>query len=153
LPYAHFDTYKNVKRLKKKTGIGEAKECDSDSSEATPYFTETDDEKSNDDKKSSEANKSNEVGDSDDNCKATFEVIEKNRSLVRGRMPLHRRMTLSQFYYGDKLSNSKQIITRHFYQDDEWMNEDPLALVVDQLWMLVLTDGIYSYYQYATFHT
>jgi hypothetical protein len=63
-------------------------------------------------------------------------VIEKD---LYSSLPLHCRKTLSEFYYGTMLQKSKQIVTRHF--KEFWPDEDPAALMVDQLWMLVLFDG------------
>lgn len=70
--------------------------------------------------------------------KTTIQVI---RNDLYSTLPLHCRMTLSQFYYHSRLQKPKQVVTRHF--EDKWPNEDPLTLMVDQLWMLVLIDGTY----------
>lgn len=70
--------------------------------------------------------------------KTTIDVVLKDASR---NLPLHCRRTLSQFYYHAKLQRPKQIVTSHF--EGNWPSEDPLTLMVDQLWMLVLSDGVY----------
>jgi hypothetical protein len=58
-------------------------------------------------------------------------------------LPIHYRKTLSQYYYHSRLQKPKQTVTVHF--EKQLPHEDPLVLMVDQLWMLVLVDGMPCY--------
>jgi hypothetical protein len=71
---------------------------------------------------------------------------------LRRDMPLHIRRTLDQFYYdaldsdtpqkkGVPPRNKDQVIQRFMKAQEQWKNEDPLMLMVDQLWMVLLEDG------------
>jgi hypothetical protein len=68
--------------------------------------------------------------------KTTMEAI---RMHLYSSLPIHCRKTLSQYYYHLRLQKPKQVVTCHF--EDHWPHEDPLTLMVDQLWMFVLVDG------------
>jgi Ankyrin repeats (3 copies) len=75
---------------------------------------------------------------------------------LRGDIPLHVRRTLDQFYYDSLDSDAQQKrgvparnedqVTQRFMRDQEqWKNEDPLLLMVDQLWIVLLEDGMQLY--------
>ncbi|KAF2664710.1 hypothetical protein BT63DRAFT_418056 [Microthyrium microscopicum] len=66
-------------------------------------------------------------------------------------IPLHIRRTLDQFYYdsfdSDKSEmedvpprNQDQVVQRFMKSQKEWKGQDPLLLMVDQLWMVMLED-------------
>jgi hypothetical protein len=71
---------------------------------------------------------------------------------LRRDMPLHIRRTLDQFYYdaldsdtpqkrGVPPRNKDQVIQRFMKSQEQWKRDDPLMLMVDQLWMVLLEDG------------
>lgn len=71
-------------------------------------------------------------------------------SYLWGDMPLHIRRTLDQFYYdaldsdtpqreGVEPRNKDQVVYR--FMKNEWKDEDPDVLMVDQIWMVMLEDG------------
>jgi hypothetical protein len=68
-------------------------------------------------------------------------------------VPLHTRRTLDQYYYdaldsdrplkkGVPPRNEDQVTQRFMRSQPKWQNDDPLLLMVDQLWMVVLEDGM-----------
>lgn len=74
-------------------------------------------------------------------------------SYLWGDMPLHIRRTLDQFYYdaldsdtpqrdGVEPRNKDQVVYR--FMKKEWKDDDPYILMVDQLWMVMLEDGMYT---------
>lgn len=69
--------------------------------------------------------------------KTSIEVI---KNCLYSDLPVHCRRTLSQYYYHSRLQRPKQFVTEHFL--DFWPSDDPLTLMVDQLWMLILADGM-----------
>lgn len=71
--------------------------------------------------------------------KTTMDAI---RMHLYSSLPIHCRKTLSQYYYHSRLQKPKQVVTCHF--ENHLSHEDPLTLMVDQLWMLVLVDGMPS---------
>jgi hypothetical protein len=111
VPYIHFDTYKNVRRQKDEIA---------DIGERPKGQLLRPD------------------GEHTGNVfpKTSIHVIKKD---LHGILPLHCRKTLSEFFFHSRLQRPKQVVTCHF--EDKWRNEDPLTLMVDQLWMLVLVDG------------
>jgi hypothetical protein len=176
MPYVHFDTHRNVKNLKETAAIEKFLKEFPPQPKFTPEMkvddvTWTDFEctdKSSDEKtekkikkklqginqkikkKSEEKIKEESKEKSDEKTNEKVEessigVIEKD---LYSSLPLHCRKTLSEFYYGTMLQKPKQIVTRHF--KEFWPDEDPVTLVVDQLWMLVLGDGKW-YSSTATF--
>ena len=71
---------------------------------------------------------------------------------LRRDIPLHIRRTLDQFYYdaldsdtpqktGVPPRNLDQVTQRFMRAQPEWKNDDPLMLMVDQLWMVLLEDS------------
>ena len=67
-------------------------------------------------------------------------------------VPLHIRRTIDQFFYdsfdSDKkvmddvpARNQDQVTQRFMRAQNEWKGDDPLLLMVDQLWMVLLEDG------------
>jgi hypothetical protein len=74
---------------------------------------------------------------------------------LRKDVPLHMRRTLDQFYYnalnsdtpqksGVPPRNLDQVTQRFMRGQEEWKNDDPLMLMVDQLWMVLLEDGEFA---------
>ena len=72
-------------------------------------------------------------------------------SYLWGDIPLHIRRTLDQFYYdaldsdtpqraGVEPRNKDQVVYR--FMKKEWKDDDPYVLMVDQLWMVMLEDGM-----------
>jgi hypothetical protein len=70
--------------------------------------------------------------DTDSSLGLTVEDMSKE-------LPLHCPRTFSEYYFGTKLQNPKQVITHHF--EEYWPAEDRVDLMVNQLWMLVMVDG------------
>lgn len=155
MPYVHFDTYRNVRNLKETAAIEKFLKEFPPQPEFTPKmevnditwtdFESTD--KSSDEKTEKKIKeKTRKINEkinekikkkADEKAKeSSIGVIEKD---LYSSLPLHCRKTLSEFYYGTMLQKPKQIITRHFQEC--WPDEDPVTLLVDQLWMLVLVDG------------
>ena len=69
--------------------------------------------------------------------------MEAIRMHLYSSLPIHCRKTLSQYYYHLHLQKPKQTVTCYF--EKQWPHEDRLVLMVDQLWMLVLVDGMPCY--------
>ncbi|KAK0721074.1 hypothetical protein B0H67DRAFT_644242 [Lasiosphaeris hirsuta] len=126
LPYVHFETEENVVRLKKAL---QDEEASAKVSREAPGGAARDpwqriicsDEKP-------------EAGE-EKIPKTTWNILKQ----VFKRLPLHCRQTLVQFQYHLSPEDTQQVITRHF--KSHWPSEDPLTLMVDQLWMLVLANG------------
>lgn len=146
----HFDTYKNVKRLKKIAAIQQKarrqlrRSHDVTLESTDKIWSDEDSTDESSDKETNEERSGNGAVETNENTnkvipKTTNKVVEKD---LYSPLPLHCRETLSQFYYHTKLQKPKQVVTRHF--QERWPQEDPLTLMVDQLWMLILVDGRYS---------
>jgi hypothetical protein len=159
MPYVHFDTHANVKNLKETAAIEKFLKEFPPQPGVTPKMkvddvTWTDFEctdKSSDEKTKKKISKrmkeiNRKIKDKAEekiNKKTNEKVEESSIGVIEkdlySSLPLHCRKTLSEFYYGTMLQKPKQIVTRHF--KEFWPDEDPAALMVDQLWMLVLFDG------------
>jgi hypothetical protein len=165
MPYVHFDTHRNVRNLKETAAIEKFLKEFPPQPGFTPEMkvddvTWTDFEctdKSSDEKtekkikkklqginqKISQKIKEKAKAKEETNKKANEKVKASSIGVIEqdlySSLPLHCRKTLSEFYYGTMLQKPKQIVTRHF--KEFWPDEDPAALMVDQLWMLVLFDG------------
>jgi hypothetical protein len=72
---------------------------------------------------------------------------------LRRDIPLHIRRTLDQYYYDALDSDSSQrkgvlprnldqVTQRFMKSQDQFKNEDSILLMVDQLWMVLLEDGM-----------
>ncbi len=80
-------------------------------------------------------------------------------SYLWGDFPLHIRRTLDQFYYdaldsdtpqreGVEPRNKDQVVYR--FMKKEW-KDDPYILMVDQLWMVMLENGMYTLFTFKIF--
>ena len=171
MPYVHFDTHRNVKNLKETAAIEkflrefppqpkftpEMKaddvtwtdfDCtDKSSDEKTEKKTKEKMREINQKIKEKSEEKIKEKSKEKSNKKTDEKVKEPSIGVIEkdlySSLPLHCRKTLSEFYYGTMLQKQKQVVTRHFREF--WPDEDPAALMVDQLWMLVLFDGKWYY--------
>lgn len=76
----------------------------------------------------------------------------RSKSDTRREMPLHVRRTLDQFYYdaldsdtpqkpGVPPRNEDQVTQRFMKSQKAWCKDDPLLIMVDQIWMVLLEDG------------
>ncbi|KAK3371057.1 hypothetical protein B0T24DRAFT_594910 [Lasiosphaeria ovina] len=144
LPYVHFDTYEAVLRLKQKAA--ELKKARIDKLDSNKPIKLNDNDKTWESDTggiklygSDEPELARIVKDSEGRVPSTtLGVIHKD---LYGLLPVHYRRTLSQFYFNTELQKTKQVVTEHF--ETEWADtgRDPLTLMVDQLWMLVLVNG------------
>lgn len=152
MPYVHFDTHRNVRNLKETTAIEKfLKEfppqpgCIPEMKVDDVIWTDLDEKTEGGiNRKIQEINwRIGEKAEEKINKKTNEKFKESPTGVIEkdlyGSLPLNCRKTLSEFYYGTMPQAPKQIVTRHF--KEFWPDEDPLALMVDQLWMLVLFDG------------
>ncbi|RYP80053.1 hypothetical protein DL770_006412 [Monosporascus sp. CRB-9-2] len=129
-PYVHFDTYENVQKTKDEVAFlrQEARRVSAPTTLSNDASSDIYWLGNNQQRRGSGRPKVPKT--------TTGVLIGSN---ANSNLPLHCRRTLSQYYYYSQLQNPKQIVTKHF--ETRWPSEDPLVLMVDQLWMLVLRNG------------
>jgi hypothetical protein len=144
MPYVHFESYQNVRKLKgiikefipkhEYSHVPSRDNVDDDSDEISDKSDNSDTDKYMDpiEPVNSTSNRSINENATD----PSFTWIRRN---ISREPPLHFPRTFSEYYYGTRLRKSKQVITQHF--QESWPAEDPVALMVNQLWMLVMVDG------------
>jgi len=139
VPYVHFDTYKNVTKMKEEVASVrmEAKE------QLLPpghWLGHSNEICSEENTKASERH--HQRWKATDLIVQTFPEtsIDVIKKYLHSNLPVHCRKTLSQYYYHSRLQKPKQVVTSHF--EELWTYEDPLTLMVDQLWMIVLANGM-----------
>ncbi|RYP15322.1 hypothetical protein DL765_005778 [Monosporascus sp. GIB2] len=130
MPYVHFDTYENAQTTKEEVALlrQEARRVSapttlSNDASSDIYWLEKNQQRR---------------GSGRPKVPSTTTGVLRG-SIANSNLPLHCRRTLSQCYYYSQLQNPKQIVTKHF--ETRRPSEDPLVLMVDQLWMLVLRNG------------